>query len=111
MAHQLAPLEPGREAEHLRRARGWVQNAGQHLDRGRLAGAVRPDECDRLALGNAQADAVDRDDRAACAPAAPARPQLEDFAQVVEFDTVAHRTSNNSAGSQDSTRGEPVVQY
>ena len=45
----VLPL-PGREAEHGRLAAGRIEQAGEHLQHGRLARAVRAEEADELAL-------------------------------------------------------------
>ena len=57
---QLPPLLPRHQAEHLRGAAGRVQDAGQHLDRGRLAGAVRADVREPLAGLDGERDALHR---------------------------------------------------
>jgi hypothetical protein len=54
------PLPPRHEAEHARGARRRVQDAGQHLDRRRLAGAVRADVGEPLAGLDLERDAPDR---------------------------------------------------
>ena len=50
----------GDVAEHARLARGRVEQPGEHLQRRRLAGAVRAEEADDLALADLEADVVDR---------------------------------------------------
>src|SRR5262249_9193469 len=50
------------EAEHAGSPRRWVQDARQHLERGRLAGAVRSDERDPLAGRDGEGHVVDGDD-------------------------------------------------
>ena len=47
------------EAVHDEAAGGGDEDAGQHLDRGRLAGAVGPEVRDRLAGLDAEVDVVD----------------------------------------------------
>jgi hypothetical protein len=47
-------------AEHPRRPRGGDQQRDQHLDRRRLAGAVRPEQAEELALGDLEAHAAHR---------------------------------------------------
>src|SRR5262249_43399711 len=59
---ERAALLPGREAEDTRLARRREEDARQHLDRRRLAGAVRPDERDGLTAGNRETHAIDSDD-------------------------------------------------
>ena len=49
------------EAADLRLARGRRHEASEDLHRGRLAGAVGPQKTDDLALGDAEAERVDRD--------------------------------------------------
>ena len=48
---------PGREAEHARAPGGGVEQAGEHLEHGGFARAVRPEEADEFALVDAEADA------------------------------------------------------
>jgi hypothetical protein len=43
------------------RCRSWMQDARQHLDAGRLAGAIGTDERDPLTWRDAERNAVDRD--------------------------------------------------
>jgi hypothetical protein len=52
-------------------AGGRVQHAGEHLQRGRLARAVRPDVAERLASLHGQVDVVDRGDDARGGAASP----------------------------------------
>src|SRR5256885_5285756 len=59
LAH-LARVLDHVEPEHARRARGRDQQRDQHLDRGRLAGAVRSEEAEELALGDLEGDAPHR---------------------------------------------------
>src|SRR5262249_22997103 len=47
-------------AQHPRRARGGKEQRDQHLDRRGLAGAVWPQEPEKLALADLEADAADR---------------------------------------------------
>ena len=49
----------GIEAENPHRTGRWFQQAGQALDGGRLAGAVRSQESIEAARGNREVDAVD----------------------------------------------------
>ncbi len=63
--HVAHPLAPGRQAVHLAAAGGRLQDAGEDLDGGRLAGAVRPDQADQLA-----ALQLERDRRSAPRPCA-----------------------------------------
>jgi hypothetical protein len=42
----------------------WFELAGQHLEEGALAGAVRPDQAAQLALGKGEVDVADRLDAA-----------------------------------------------
>jgi hypothetical protein len=53
-------LPPGDQAVHFDLPGGRHQDAGQHLDRGGLAGAVGAEVADQLALLDVEADAVDR---------------------------------------------------
>src|SRR5438105_2236631 len=57
---ELPPFTPWSEAEDRDITTRRMQNPGQHFDRRGFAGAVRTDECDRLAGRNAQTDVVDR---------------------------------------------------
>ena len=67
-------LAPGNSPSTLRLAAGRVQDAGQHLDRRRLAGPVRAEERDQLARLDRERDAVDRRDLARARPQQPAQP-------------------------------------
>ncbi len=55
---------PGHEPEDARRARRRVEDAGQDLERRRLAGAIGAHERDALARLDAEGDVGDRGDRA-----------------------------------------------
>jgi hypothetical protein len=46
------------EPEHPCLPAGWDQQRDQHLDRGRLAGPVRPEQPEELALGDLEVDAA-----------------------------------------------------
>jgi hypothetical protein len=60
---QRLALGPGRQAKHAGVARRGFENARQHLQGGRLAGAVRADDRHALAGGDLERDAVDRLDQ------------------------------------------------
>ena len=47
---------PRREAQHRGRAAGGMEQAGEHLERGGLAGAVGPEEADELPFLDRKAD-------------------------------------------------------
>src|SRR6185503_6954352 len=53
------------EPQHLARAGGRVEEAEQEPDRRRLAGAVRAEECEDLALANRDRQVLEREDVAA----------------------------------------------
>ena len=57
-AEGVVPL-PGGEPEHLGRAGGRVDQAREHLERGRLPRPVRPEEGDHLARLDRERDVVD----------------------------------------------------
>src|SRR5690606_17504925 len=62
-------IEPGDRASAAARR----EDAGQHPDRGRLAGAVRTKKAEDLALGHVERDAVDGDEAAETALQLPDR--------------------------------------
>jgi hypothetical protein len=68
-AGELAPLPGGVQAADLEPARGGHEDAGQHLDRRRLARAVRPEETHGFTGRDAQVDVAHRDHAAPRAPA------------------------------------------
>ena len=79
------------ETAHAHRAAARRQHAGHHLERGRLAGAVRADVADHLAAIDREIDAVDRRDR----PARTAEPpgllgDRELLAQLARLDDRGH---------------------
>ena len=49
--------------EHASRSGAWDQQCHEHLDRGRLAGAVRPEQAEELALAHLEVDPADGLDR------------------------------------------------
>ncbi len=67
-AQEVALALRRRVAQHPCLARRRVQQAGQHLERRGLAGAVGTEEADDLAGGDLEADPVDRLDLARLAP-------------------------------------------
>ena len=56
------------EAEHVRLPSARIEQAGEHLERGRLPGAVRAEEADDLARRNVERDLVDGTHLAGLAP-------------------------------------------
>ena len=50
----------GRATEHVQNAAGRIEQAQQHLDRGRLAGAVRPQKPDHLSGFDGERDVIHR---------------------------------------------------
>src|SRR5262249_60870402 len=93
------------EAGHLDVSRGGEENAGKHLDRRRLAGAIRANAADHLPGVDAKGDAVDRADlavfageqvaeRAKQAPAVAGDP--EDLDQVADLDERGHVSVSNA---------------
>src|ERR1700733_12967755 len=56
------PLPPRHEPEDLGMAGAWLQDTCQHLQRRRLAGAVRTDEGDALAGIDRESEIADRGD-------------------------------------------------
>ena len=66
---QVVLLAPGRDvSEHPPLARRGVEEAGEHLQRRRLAGAVRAEEADDLARADLERDPVDGGDVARLPP-------------------------------------------
>jgi hypothetical protein len=61
-AGEQHPVTPRCQAEHARVASRRFQNAGEDFQRGRLAGAVRPDQRDTLAGGNIEGNTRQRVD-------------------------------------------------
>ena len=61
--HIVAALAKGHEAIDANFAAGRDQNAGEHLDAGGFAGAIRADVADHFAAVDRKADAVNRRDR------------------------------------------------
>ena len=57
---ELAALVPGHAARHKGLARAGPEDAGQHLERRRLAGAVGADESDPLARRDGEGDVLHR---------------------------------------------------
>ena len=60
-AQEVAFARPRLEAEHARAARARIEQAREHLERGRLAGAVRAEEADDFAGRDFEVDRADRD--------------------------------------------------
>ena len=73
-AEGVGPV-PRRVAEHAGRAAGRVDEAGEHLEGGGLAGPVRPEERDHFAGFDGEADAVDGPDLLVFAVEEGARPR------------------------------------
>ncbi len=59
-AQELTLALRGYASEHARLARRRIEQAGEHLQRRRLAGTVRAEEADHLARPDVERDAVDR---------------------------------------------------
>lgn len=59
MSREMAPLDPGNDAENSRFAVGRMEYPGEDLDRGRLPCAVRPDVRDALASLDSERQLVD----------------------------------------------------
>src|SRR5207245_10252565 len=72
------------EAEDLERTRGGRREAGDHLDRRRLAGAVRADKAERLAGRDGKGQAIDH----------PARPVDLGEASGIHHWRRRHRTAS-----------------
>ena len=79
---ELPALRPGLEPEDARAPGRRVQDAREHLDGRRLAGAVRTDERQPLPRLDPEAQSVDGEQRAASATAAG----LELLRQTVDLD-------------------------
>jgi len=62
-AAHVAPLQEDIEAVDHRRAGRWAQQRAEHVDGRRLAGAVRPEEAEQLALAHLERDARHRLER------------------------------------------------
>jgi hypothetical protein len=71
VAHVARAVPPGDPAHHLAAPGLGDEDPGQDLDRRGLAGAVRADVADQLALPDAEADPVQRADLAGPAPREP----------------------------------------
>src|SRR5207249_1113296 len=82
---QGSSLPPRGHAEDLRRSGRREQDSGEHLDRRRLAGAVRADEGDPLPFVDRERDGAHRLDPATATPP----PALEHLREAVGDD--AHR--------------------
>ena len=88
---QLDPLPRGIEPGDANAPGRGHEDPGEHLDRGRLAGAVRAEVAEELALLHGERDPVDRvDDPALAAHAALLRTHDERLADVLELDRRGH---------------------
>src|SRR5690606_29017725 len=70
---EAPPLHPRHETRDARRAARRIEQARQHLERRRLAGAVRADQRDALARRDREADAIDGREASASAALEPFR--------------------------------------
>src|SRR5438477_10069194 len=102
-AGQCPALLPGDHAQHPRGPGTRVQDAGEHLDRGRLARPVGSDEGDALARLNGEGDGPHRfDTNSAMPPTA-----LEDLREGLDFD---RHCRDSAAGALIDELWRPVAQ-
>src|SRR6185369_1372138 len=93
------------QSVHCGRSRGWPQQRSEHLDGGRLAGPVEPEQPGHPARRDRQRQAVDRDGRGTA--------RGEGLAQVLGDDRPGHaapprRTACRSAVGSTSS---PTIRY
>src|SRR5688572_27295820 len=88
LAHPVRVLDDV-AAEHERLPRRGDEEGDQHLDRRRLAGAVRPEEAEQLALADLEADAANGLDLER-PPAEGARGRLVGPVEIDRFDDGRH---------------------
>ena len=102
LAH-LARVLDDVEAEDARRSRSRDQQRDQHLDRGRLAGAVRAEQPEQLAFRNLERDAAHRFDLDRATPEDAGRSPVRPL-QISCLDR-RHRDGNVPAHPGDSGAG------
>ena len=94
--------------EHAGRARGGDQERDQHLDRRRLAGAVRTEQAEELALLDLEADPSDGLHLDRPAPERPGR-RLVGAAEVDGFDDGRHARRVYSRAARPRGRSSPQL--